>query len=51
MGVQVPVGAESADCQAKEPGCGLCCCLSSKGTLALACPGNRKHELMTILSN
>lgn len=51
VGVQVPVGAESADCQAKEPGCGLCYCLSSKGNVALECPGNRKHELMTILSN
>lgn len=51
VGVQVPVGAGSADCQARELGCGLCCCQSSKGKVALACPENRKHELMSILSN
>lgn len=43
VGVQVPVGAGSADCQARELGCGLCCCQSSKGKVALACPENRKR--------
>lgn len=49
VGVQVPVGAESADCQARALGCGLCCCLSSKGKVARACPGNGKYELINLL--
>lgn len=38
VGAQVPAGARSADCGAKELGCGQCCCLSSRGKVALACP-------------
>lgn len=44
MGVQVPVGARSADCGAKALGCGQCCCLSSKGKVALACPKDEKRS-------
>lgn len=44
VGVQVPVGAESADSQAEEQGCDRCRCPSGRGKEVLSCPTMQKQH-------